>query len=101
MEKKDWTDTLPRVVFWFFHFIGILLTTIRLTLISLFVWLTGEPGSGLREWATPKKWATWATAKKWAYVGVGVGLRLVPQDLHQQCTTAQGQPRRSAVLQSH
>ena len=56
-------------------------------------WLTGEPGSGLRAWATAQKWATWATAKKWAYVGVGVGLRLAPQDLHQQCTTAQGHPR--------
>ena len=37
MEKKDWTDTLPRVVFWFLHLVGILLATIRLTLKSLFV----------------------------------------------------------------
>ena len=33
---------------------------------SVIYWLTGEPGSGLGEWAAAQKWAEWAAAKKWA-----------------------------------
>ena len=34
--------------------------------VQIYIWLTGEPGSGLGEWAAAQKWDEWAAAKKWA-----------------------------------